>query len=75
MLIFWVKGDRVGILKSFELNTLIFLNTLIYTTTLEFLINITVRLLILENFSRGYNLIWEGTFIRFELFASALDLL
>ena len=43
--------------------------------TLEFQINVPVRLLISGNFSRGYDLIWEGTFIKFELLALDLDLL
>ena len=36
--------------------------------TLGVQIKVPVRLLIFGIFSRGYGLIWEGTFIKFELF-------
>ncbi len=46
-----------------------------HVLTLEFQINVPVRLLISGNFSRGYDLIWEDTFIKFELLALDLYLL
>ena len=40
--------------------------------TLDFQINVPVCLLISGKFSRGYNLIWEGTFIKFWVFSWSL---
>ena len=41
---------------------------LLLAITLEFLINVPVRLLILANFSHQYALIWPSTFIKFDDF-------